>query len=329
MKKVTRKGAYAKAVKKQMMMRRAPLVETKKRVNSDIDLRNGYAANGSNTLNSLNFRLLPYGEDKGYTAIPLTPWTRMKQGLEQDMMIGDSVFSKYLTVKVQMRFPRGEQVTVVNNAGIEYTTFNQYIENPSKIYLICGWVTKDWGLPLVPLNANNPLVASEATSANLAEYIESQVKPYFNDDEDKLNFRPKDRSNIQIESYRRFKPDLAHAIPTQAFPGRTNSDGTTHAGHGSIPDVTMTHTFKPMRKITYRQGVDDLPNTEDGAPAPAEQDLQNMYPNDSWVPFCVIYNPDYQMQRLQWVQDPQDSSKFTSISLPQYRYNVCHYYTDG
>jgi hypothetical protein len=58
MKKVSKRGAYKKNVKNQMVMRRAPMVETKQRVHSDIAVVNGYPAGAANLVNPLNWRTL-------------------------------------------------------------------------------------------------------------------------------------------------------------------------------------------------------------------------------------------------------------------------------
>ena len=75
MKKVGKRGAYKKAVKNQMVMRRAPIVETKQRVHSDIATINGYLpgsnnpAEGGNIVNPLNWRTLAL--DDAFTNDPL------------------------------------------------------------------------------------------------------------------------------------------------------------------------------------------------------------------------------------------------------------------
>ena len=77
MKKVGKKGAYKKRVKNQMVMRRAPIVETKQRVHSDVAEINGYPAGSVevvNQVNPLNWRLLPV--QTAFTNIALRSWPR-------------------------------------------------------------------------------------------------------------------------------------------------------------------------------------------------------------------------------------------------------------
>ena len=70
-KKTSKRGAYKKNVKNQMVMRRAPMVETKQRVHSDIATLNGYPAGDPalvNLVNPLNWRTL--SADDAFTNIP-------------------------------------------------------------------------------------------------------------------------------------------------------------------------------------------------------------------------------------------------------------------
>lgn len=113
MKKVNKKGAYKKTVKNQMVMRRAPIVETKQRVHSDVAQINGYPAGSFdpvNYTNPLNWRPLP--PDDAFTNIPLRSWTRISHGFGENQCIGNNIFSKYLNMKLQVRFPDGSNITI-------------------------------------------------------------------------------------------------------------------------------------------------------------------------------------------------------------------------
>ena len=134
-----------------------------------------------------------------------------------------------------------------------------------------------------------------------------QKEPYFNDDTDKLEFRPKTTTNIKIEHYSRVKPNLTQTIATQGTPeniwkheGQINPDWYINPS-GSIPDVYKSWTFKTGRKVQMTLGVpaeENAPNT----------DTQNFYPNDSWLPFCITYNPDYEELLKQYEDPPSPGS---------------------
>ena len=105
--------------------------------------------------------------------------------IEEYQMIGDSLTSKYLNLKMQFRFPQGTEIKLPTQLTL---VVNKMIEDPCRLYLVTGYVTKEWGLPLEPMNAANPLTSAQATQLNLQEYITSQLKPYFDDSFDKLSF---------------------------------------------------------------------------------------------------------------------------------------------
>ena len=354
MKKVGKRGAYKKTVKNQMVMRRAPMVETKQRVHSDIAIINGHPAGSADLVNPLNWRTL--ATDDAFTSIPLRSWTRMSQGFGEYQCIGNSIFSKYLNFKLQFRFPRNEQIVLPDPTGksvMTYSALNRMIEQPTKVYLICGWVTESLNYPINNQPSPSLPAQSNATGLAIQNYIEQQLAPFFDDDEDKLQFRPKQTTNIKIEKYVKISPNLSNAIGTQATPQKSETtafDGAsrpsggsgqatliaygpnggasgqadvtstaTVAATGSIPDVYRSWSVKTNRK---------LPLTE-GTAISEPNDNQNLYPNNSWIPFAVIYNPDYEAQNSNFVLNPDGSGQFLQVQQMEYRWNDAHYYTDS
>ena len=118
MKKVTPRGAYKRNVKDQMMIRRAPLVETKQRTHSIIAGLNGHGVYVRDTEGDpnavqpfltegdvkqpLNWRRLL--NDDAFTNIPLQSFLRNSRGLYDYQMIGDQLTSKWLNLRVEVRF---------------------------------------------------------------------------------------------------------------------------------------------------------------------------------------------------------------------------------
>jgi hypothetical protein len=197
------------------------------------------------------------------------------------------------------------------------------IQQPTKVYLICGWITESLNYPLNNTPSPSLPAQADADTEALNTYITQQLKPFFDDDEDKLQFRPKQTTNIKIEKYVQFKPNLANAIGTQAVPRHEQADSSQNIieleQHGSIPDVYRSWSMKTNRKIALTEGTAD-PGVTDG---------QNLFPNNSWIPFAVIYNPDFEAQLANAKTDPSDPLKLTQIQTMQYRWNDVHYYTDG
>lgn len=338
MKKVSGKGAYKNNVKNQMALRRAPIVETKQRVSSDIGRLNGFMPGDTTPLGyaqPLNWR--PLVADDAFTLIPMNSFTRIQRGLNEWEMIGNTVFSKFLNAKFEFNFPDGKDLTLYstqsNNNGLEppgtpYQVPNKMIQESTKLYLICGWITQNWNCPLErEVNSGGQALEGQrpqrdaATTGQLENYISNQLRPYFDDQYDKLEFRPRETTNIKIEKYVRIKPDLSHAIGTQALPDTTAGGQSVVDPQGSIPDVRKSWSQKINRKVFYTQGA----NTSFSA------DNQNLYPNDSWIPFAVIYNPDYLQQVGNTVPnaDPKYAGRFSQVQMMRYRWNDAHYYTDS
>lgn len=347
MKKVSRRGAYKKNVKNQIVMRRAPVVETKQRVHSDIATLNGYLPGANNLVNPLNWRTLV--TDDAFTLLPLLSYYRNTQGLDEFNVLGRSLFSKYLNLKIQLRCPQNELMNFTDSEGQAYTAQNRMIQDPTKVYLICGWITQSMNYPLDNQPAPSLPPQSQADQDAIENYITQQLKPYFDDDEDKLQFRPKQTTNIKIEKYVQLKPKLDSAIGTKAVPihtmttvydgqmtavssqqgtynwGPTHSSGTagsvrsstTIQGHGSIPEISKSHSFKCMKKIALTEGKETSFTT----------DKQNLYPNNSWLPFAVIYNPNYQQQLNNTIVGA--NGRFTQVQFMEYRWNDAHYFTDS
>jgi len=333
MKKVSKKGAYKRGVKNQMMLRRAPLVETKQRVESDIAAINGNVEE-NDWLQPLAFR--PLTPNHAFTFLPLTCFTRNSHGLEEWQLLGQNLTSKYLNVKTQFRFPNNQYILKSSGGDIDKANernLNVMIQNQCRLYLICGWVTRNMGYP-INNNSNSGPTAGVVTQTMIKNFITDQVKPYFDDDTDKLLFRPKETSNIKIEKYVRIKPNLNEDIATQAVPtvehiSEASSPPTRYSlpAHGSIPDVYRSHSFKTGRKMQLTLGQPSVPNNSGGYTG----DTQNFYPNDSWLPFCIVYNPDWEEQLKQYADNPDtgQSEYDTQVCQIQVRHNAAHYYTDS
>lgn len=320
MKKTTRRGAYKKNVKNQMILRRAPIVETKQRVHSDIAVINGYLPGGGSLVNPLNWRTLV--TDDAFTILPLLSYYRNSHGFNEWNTIGHNIFSKYLNLKMQLRFPQDEVMNFTDSQGTPYNVRNKMIEQPTKVYLICGWITQSMNYPVDATPSPSLPAQTQADADAIETYITQQLKPFFDDDEDKLQFRPKQTTNIKIEKYVQLKPKLDSAISTQAVPRHQFADSSVNIieveAHGSIPEVSKSHSWKCMKKIALTEGKETS----------FANDKQNLYPNNSWLPFAVIYNPNFEQQLQNTIVDAQ-SGRFTQVQFMEYRWNDAHYFTDS
>lgn len=354
------KQANRKGARKQMMLRRQPVVETKQRVEADMAFINGHNTE-TDWENPLAYR--PISLANAFTLLPIECFTRQSQGFQEYNMIGSCITSRFLKTKIDFRFPYNNFVANKNDADMSDPndrSKNMIINGPVRLYMICGWVTNPTNFPVNPPDIPNPdaggtpvpqVRADTATQADLTQHIINELKPYFDDRSDKLSFRPKETTNIKIESYRRIKPALTTAIGSAPTPEQQwTSDQPTPimtrvTGHGSVPNVHRTHNFKCPGKITYTLGQPSYPPNPVGTPPQA--DTQNWYLNNNWLPFVMIYNPDYEVLLEQYAGDkgnsdcpitsgppgpddcPLEDQYDSKVCWIEYRYNSAHYFTDS
>ena len=232
-----------------------------------------------------------------YTLLDLASYYRNSNGFKDHNCIGDSIFSKYLKMKLTVQFPEGTNMIV----------------NPVKVYLITGWVTQPagWTDETTPTDVG-------ATASDLRTHISQQLQEYFDSKSDYLKFMEKQTSNIKIESWQSIAPNLNAAIA--AVPGQidTETDPTKPPQIrtvGAVPPINRSFTWKTMRKVHLTEGT--ALATGNDAPNP---DTQNLYPNhNNWLPFAIIYNRDFARMTNANAED---------VNMIAY-WNDIHYYTDS
>ncbi len=291
LKKTTAKGAYKKGAKKNFQKRRAPFVETKRRVHAQITGLNKSTGGvpSANYQDSIGGLTIPNND--AFTLLNLASYYRQSHGFEERNTIGDNIYSKYLKLKLQIRFPEGE---------------NQ-IANPVKVYFITGWCT-------APMNLTNNTSLTEglATQTDLFAHITNQLKEYFDEREDFLRFREKTTSNVKILHWKQIKPSLNTAIA--AVPALLSNADDSNRTVGAPPMVNRSFTWKTMKKMHLSEGK--ALTTGNDAPNP---DTQNLYPNNQWLPFAIIYNPEFARMR-------NVNNEDTEMTMA---YNDIHYFTDS
>lgn len=293
LRKTTAKGAYKKNAKKNMRIRRAPFVETKRRVTSLVNANNQNAdgTHSANYPDQIGGLTIP--NDDAVTILHLDSFLRMSHGFQEHNMIGDAVYSRLIKMKLQFRFPEA----------------NNQLVNPCKIFLIQGWCT-------VPsaFTANTSPTESQATLPNLRSHIKDQLDEYFDQREDFLRFRELTTSNMKILSWKEIKPPRSQipAPPAVVFNSATGLNATV----GAPPMINRSLTWKVNRKIHYSEGK----AIAAGDGTTFVQDTQNMYPNQaSWLPFAIIYNPDFARM----------SNAAGTAQTMTVAYNDIHYYSDS
>lgn len=268
-----KKTSNKKVNKKAMVRSRQPFVETKSRIQSEIAL-------GTQIPQSKDFAVMK----EIFNILPLHAYTCMEQGIGEHQMLGNSVFSKYLNGKVQIRFPGGQYLITDRHFPME---------------LICGWIPSSMALSTF----TQPQV-NQTSPSDISTFITQRIAEYFNARTDRLDFIPKHASNLRITYRKRIRPNLSKS---------TVAPASAYDQAGFIPDVMLSPKWKTNKKISYEEG-----NTYgDGAGT----DRRNFFPNYSWIPFMVLYQP---MARGEDGQVPLPDTKYPRLS-----YNIAHYYSDS
>ena len=227
--------------RKRFAAKRALIVETKKRQSGEQSIHLSATSAGQSVF--------------------LRSFMFMSQGLQKDDFLGDSVFSKYVKMKMLFSFPRDE-----------YSIQKNY-----RIQLIHGWVTAPFALTNIAGTQYAP-VATTVTESELETIMASKIASQFNATGDELAFRDKEKKIYKIEGKKWLRPNRNQQIGFAQQFGRYAAE-TDHL-IGGIPDITESLTWKPMRKVEYTT------STPSGASI-------FHYPNQAWIPFVHIYCPEF------------------------------------
>lgn len=302
LRKTTKKGAYKPARKKQMAIRRAPMTEQKTRETSDL-------VSAVPSLAILN-TLLPQAlvNDQAYNSLPLPVLTYMVNGTDEPEMIGRSIFAKYLTMKLEIKFPTG-----VSNEGAGNVLASGL--QPRELYLIHGFVKTSPNLTSRTDTTPDKFEYHQATGDDdtaMNLWLASQIQPYFDDRQDKLLFIPKQNANIKILKYQKIVPNLQRQwdAPLVIQSNVEEDEPDKYFTAGSIPLVNRTIKWPMMRKYHYEKGTAPDPST----------DADFYYPNtNQWIPFACFYNPMF-----------ADYAQTTNLDeRVNHRSNQILYYTDS
>ncbi len=296
MKKTSRRGAYRPGAKSTFQKRRAPFVETKRRVHGIMTALNAAqdgtpSANYQDTVSGLS---VPNND--AFTLLNLASYYRASHGFLEHNTIGDSIYSKILKLKLQIRFPEGSDMIV----------------NPVRLFLITGWCTAP-----TSFTNNTTITESAATQTDLFTHITNQLKEYFDQREDFLRFREKTTSNVQILKWQGLTPNINKTIaapPAQIDHEPDPTKPSVIRTVGAVPFVNKSFTWHTKRKIHLSEGT-ALATGNDAMLS----DIQNLYPNNQWLPFALIYNPEFERMR-----DANNDNVTVTVA-----YNDIHYYTDS
>lgn len=278
---------YKKPYKKKMQRARAPFVETKSKTREDLIVqfpglsdRMGFA-----TYNTEHVHMNPD---------TFIMWAR---GMEENECIGNSVYAKYLKMKIGIRFPQPAFQTGAYTKQIPMT--------PQSYELIWGWVPNELGY-----TGSTTPTASTASITDIHNHINQRVQDYVDQQKDRLRFIPKAASTVRIVGRRKVRPDLRFL--STAPPQTTDSSIGDDYAVGTIPDYRTSISWKMGKKL-HLQPTSQLHAT-----------TQGLYAGNfnTWLPFAVFVNWDY-------ANLPGSGGATTAAYCPAIQYNDVCYYSDS
>jgi hypothetical protein len=280
MEKTSRRGAYKPARKKQMAIRRAPLVETFK-------YQSAPAANESLRLsrttayNNIMNRAFIAGYRQSLD-VPIDGLSTESNDTPGPTCRGRDVYSKLTALKMRFEFP--ENIHSIRTAYM-----------PPVVYW--GWIKQT----AFRTTAMTPAPAA-VTETFFKELIDNQLLAQFNEANDRLDFTDRRPSQYIIIGKRKIYPNRNKSITNNTWLKGAASLDLPKAGNdttplpggddealgvlNSLPPVFHTCKWKVNRKIGLQR------TTAWDSNAGSEQ----FYPSDCWIPFCFVFNPSFANQ---------------------------------
>lgn len=291
------KAAYKKTNKKKMIKRRAPLVETKRKTHEDLRAAGFFSGTGTNPVQD-HMIFTAYNTEH----IHMNPLTYLlwSQGLSQTQHIGQNVLVKHINMKVQVRFPQ---------PSMEVAGDKQIIPQlPQHYELVWGWIPAPY-----QFTGSTTPAANNVSLDQLKSHINLRVVDYFNTRKDFLRFIPKKDSTIRIVGRRHIRPDMR--FQSTAPPNTIDPAVGADYSVGTIPDFNTEISWKTPN-AGKKLWLEQTGNIDGG------DKLIAMYPNYSWLPFCVLVN---------WNYDELLSAHPTNTILycPSVAWNDITYFTDS
>lgn len=189
---------------------------------------------------------------------------------------GDSLFAKYLAMKIQVDYPEGAYAPG---------------QCPRPIEIVYGWVN--------PLNltAYTTPKAKEITPEQVQAHIENHVKEEFDQILDPMKFHDKQKRNYNIIGRFHVRPNFNRQVPTM----------TTYLAAAGPKQYTLK--WPMMKKVSYQKSERN--------PWPNDIGKTFAYPNQAYLPFVVLFNPDSHMYG-----ESEDAR-------PKVQWNSCIWYNDA
>ena len=187
-----------------------------------------------------------------------------EQGVADHQMVGDSCYSRYLTTKIRLMFPQGNNVLVY----------------PTSITVFQVWVKA----PLAATPYTTPGI-NNVSQADIELHVKQQCQEFFSTLDDKLEFREKLRG-VKVLSRKKVFLKRDHSIVQPPFGIITHeTPGETHVVAGGTDDWYGTFKWPCKQKLHYEESQSLV-----GA---GITHYLNRPPRNLGYPALIIYNPNF------------------------------------
>lgn len=288
--KTSRRGAYKPARKKQMVIRRNPIVETFKYQSTP----------GTNESFRLS-RVSAYNQvlNQSFCCAFNQSLDIPNDGLSTTYLAtetfgptcrGRDIYSKMTATKLRFDFPEDEW-SIKDN----YTA-------PTVIH---GWIKKN----MFKTSDTDP-IPRDVKISDFNDLINHEMENQFDEANDKLDFRDARPTQYVILGRKSIRPNRNKSIAMPPIVLDVDADKAV----GALPPVFHTCKWNVNRKIGLQETKSWYSEFADGASPP------RFYPADCWIPFIVVFNPSFAKQ----IEDATNQNGQILVS-----YNSVHYYTDS
>lgn len=202
-----------------------------------------------------------------FTVITPDPFLYQVQGIKDYQMVGDSIYGRYLTTKLEISFPQPPNLR----------------RAPQPLWVYQLWVNAPRNL--TPFTT--PMRDTE-TAALLEAHIESHCQEFYNTKDDVIEFHEK-MKNIKVIGRQKIVPKRTEQIAVPANRSAYGGDTTgVTVEYGVVSPIYTTWSWPIKRKLHYEE------STHLGRSGPhgdAYTHYMNTPPDGMGYPALVIFNP--------------------------------------
>jgi len=261
LKKTSARGAYALNRKKAINTRMRPMVETKKFKDSDLALI--ITASPSADYGDYTDPRTIQDCEASMTNISPMCCNFGFNGIDGATFLGDNRYHRLVTQKIKFNFPQGENIPIT----------------PQEAYLVHGWVLEPLNVSTITSGAIQPELVNPAF---LTQYITEQVKEYFNQREDELDWVPAGRTAIKVLGKKIIRP----RTNTRSWSSANVGMG---AGLDGYPSDYAVIPSSPIYNLTWK--INRKAQMYEGPSGGAQGPRPLHFERGNWLPFSVVYQP--------------------------------------